>query len=75
MYKPEVLRVTDSEGEIEGTPTSCNQGQPTQYQVLVSGNTGIKWRRKQQNVSIVFCSLECVNYGTHCIYHYYLNII
>ncbi|XP_029559989.1 tyrosine-protein kinase JAK1 [Salmo trutta] len=49
MYKPEVLRVTDSEGEIEGTPTSCNQGQPTQYQVLVSGNTGIKWRRKQQN--------------------------
>ncbi|CAB1325819.1 unnamed protein product [Coregonus sp. 'balchen'] len=51
IYKPEVLSVTDSEGEIEGTPTSCNQGQPTQYQVLVSGNTGIKWRRMQQNVT------------------------
>uniref|UniRef100_A0A8C7S5Y9 Tyrosine-protein kinase n=1 Tax=Oncorhynchus mykiss TaxID=8022 RepID=A0A8C7S5Y9_ONCMY len=34
---------------IQGTPTSCNQGQPSQYQVLVSGNTGIKWRRKLQN--------------------------
>ncbi|XP_014044951.2 tyrosine-protein kinase JAK1 isoform X2 [Salmo salar] len=57
-YEPKVLRVTDSEGEIQGTPTSCNQGQPTQYQVLVSGNTGIKWRRKQQNVSNAWTAKE-----------------
>ncbi|XP_041697519.2 tyrosine-protein kinase JAK1-like [Coregonus clupeaformis] len=58
IYKPEVLSVTDSEGEIEGTPTSCNQGQPTQYQVLVSGNTGIKWRRMQQNVTNTWTAKE-----------------
>nr|XP_029480081.1 tyrosine-protein kinase JAK1-like isoform X2 [Oncorhynchus nerka] len=57
-YEPKVLRVTDSEGEIQGTPTSCNQGQPTQYQVLVSGNTGIKWRRKLQNVTNAWTAKE-----------------
>ncbi|KAJ8011204.1 hypothetical protein DPEC_G00055740 [Dallia pectoralis] len=49
VFEPEVLRVTDSEGEIQGTPTFCNKDLPTQDQVLVSGNTGIKWRRKQPN--------------------------
>uniref|UniRef100_A0A3P8XKU1 Tyrosine-protein kinase n=1 Tax=Esox lucius TaxID=8010 RepID=A0A3P8XKU1_ESOLU len=49
VFEPEVLRVMDSEGEIEGTPLSFKKDQPAQYQVLVSGNTGIKWRRKQQN--------------------------
>uniref|UniRef100_A0A6Q2Y8A7 non-specific protein-tyrosine kinase n=1 Tax=Esox lucius TaxID=8010 RepID=A0A6Q2Y8A7_ESOLU len=34
----------------ERTPLSFKKDQPAQYQVLVSGNTGIKWRRKQQNV-------------------------
>uniref|UniRef100_A0A8C7GKC8 Tyrosine-protein kinase n=1 Tax=Oncorhynchus kisutch TaxID=8019 RepID=A0A8C7GKC8_ONCKI len=56
--------------EIEGTPTSCNQGQPTQYQVLVSGNTGIKWRRKQQNVSIRKLKHSIIVYSiTHFLFH------
>ncbi|KAL0966810.1 hypothetical protein UPYG_G00300420 [Umbra pygmaea] len=49
VFESEVLRVTDSEGEIQGTPISCKLDQPIKYQVLVSGNAGIKWRRKQQN--------------------------
>uniref|UniRef100_A0A8C7J029 Tyrosine-protein kinase n=1 Tax=Oncorhynchus kisutch TaxID=8019 RepID=A0A8C7J029_ONCKI len=64
-YEPKVLRVTDSEGEIQGTPTSCNQGQPTQYQVLVSGNTGIKWRRKLQNLYITSVS-SVYSLCAHC---------
>uniref|UniRef100_A0A6Q2X8L3 Tyrosine-protein kinase n=1 Tax=Esox lucius TaxID=8010 RepID=A0A6Q2X8L3_ESOLU len=35
--------------EVCRTPLSFKKDQPAQYQVLVSGNTGIKWRRKQQN--------------------------
>ncbi|KAK6302349.1 hypothetical protein J4Q44_G00267040 [Coregonus suidteri] len=61
-HEPKELRVTDSEGEIQGTPTSCNQGQPTQYQVVVSGNTGIKWRRKQQNVTNAWTAKENKKY-------------
>uniref|UniRef100_A0A8C7W0F4 Tyrosine-protein kinase n=1 Tax=Oncorhynchus mykiss TaxID=8022 RepID=A0A8C7W0F4_ONCMY len=44
--------------EVCRTPTSCNQGQPSQYQVLVSGNTGIKWRRKLQNVTNAWTAKE-----------------
>uniref|UniRef100_A0A6Q2XW72 non-specific protein-tyrosine kinase n=1 Tax=Esox lucius TaxID=8010 RepID=A0A6Q2XW72_ESOLU len=70
VFEPEVLRVMDSEGEIEGTPLSFKKDQPAQYQVLVSGNTGIKWRRKQQNVRVWNLSFDGDSYTCY----YFRNV-